>query len=144
MTLVVFGPPRTKKTSNRIVRVGRFNKIIPSAAQVAWADSAAIQLRVQWGRRPPLTGPLHVRAVFYRDKNLGDLCGYMQALGDVLEMPSAKASKRAPAKAGVIENDRQIVSWDGTRLDKDAKNPRVELEITVVEALAVLGHGRTT
>jgi Holliday junction resolvase RusA-like endonuclease len=39
-----------------------------------------------------------------------DLTGLMQATGDILE------------KAGIIANDRDIVSWDGTRiLDKTSK-----------------------
>jgi len=29
-----------------------------------------------------------------------------------------------------VENDRLIVSWDGSRLLKDRDNPRVEIEIT--------------
>ena len=28
-------------------------------------------------------------------------------------------------KAGVVVNDRLIVSWDGSRIYKDAKSPRV-------------------
>jgi hypothetical protein len=138
--LVIVGAPRTKKNSQRVLRFGKFNKVVPSAAAMEWSDEAARQLREQWSGRAPIAGAVHVRAVFYREKNLGDLVGFMQALGDVLEQatPPKKAPKRAPrkppAKAGVIENDRQIVSWDGTRLSKDAARPRVELEIMRVDA----------
>lgn len=35
-------------------------------------------------------------------------------------------------RAGVLANDRQIASWDGSRLDKDASRPRVEVAIEVL------------
>ena len=64
------------------------------------------------------TVPVNVSAAFYRDKLTGDAVGYYQALADALE------------EGRIVENDRLIVSWDGSRLLKDAKNPRIELEIT--------------
>ena len=65
----------------------------------------------------PIDTPVSVAAVFFRDRSVGDLVSYMQALADALE------------KASVITNDRLIVSWDGSRLAKDAQRPRVELVI---------------
>lgn len=121
MRLVILGAPRTKKNSSRIVR----NKatgaamVLPSAAVKAWESSAAYQLMGQW-RRCPITYPVQVSATFYRERAVGDLVNFMQALADALEV------------AKVVQNDRLIVSWDGTRLDKDAQNPRVELEIREV------------
>ena len=32
-------------------------------------------------------------------------------------------------EAGVVTDDMWIRGWDGSRLDKDAKNPRVEIQI---------------
>ena len=55
------------------------------------------QLRRQW-RRSPLTSPIEVRAVFYRERNVRDLVNFMEALADALE------------HAGVIENDRLVLS----------------------------------
>jgi len=115
--LIVFGAPRTKKTSNRIVRAGRRLRVLPSAAHETWARLAIPQLRSQW-HEPPLIGPVAVKAKFYRERSVGDLVNYLEALADALEA------------AGVVGNDRLIQSWDGSRLCKDASAPRVEVEIT--------------
>ena len=36
-------------------------------------------------------------------------------------------------EAGIVENDRLIVSWDGSRLLKDAATPRIEVMLEAVE-----------
>src|SRR5262245_30597687 len=101
--LSIFGPPRTKKNSARIVRAGQRMRILPSVAHQAWAKSAVEQLQHAW-RLPPLDAPVSVAATVYRERGVGDLVNYLQAIADALE------------KAGVVINDRQIVSWDGSRL----------------------------
>jgi len=116
MALVILGPPRTKKNHGRIVRAGKRLRLLPSLAQVDWAKSAIRQLRQQW-RAPTFTTPVSVKARFFRDRAVGDLVNYFQALADALE------------HAGVVVNDRLIVSWDGSRLDKDSMRPPVELEV---------------
>lgn len=30
-------------------------------------------------------------------------------------------------------NDKQIISWDGSRLHHDLKNPRTEVEVEVIQ-----------
>lgn len=121
--LVVYGPPRTKKTSNRIVRAGRRRYVLPSAPHQRWFCAALPQLKAQW-RRLPLAVPVGVRAIFYRDRAVGDLCNYMQALADALE------------RAGVVKNDRLIGSWDGSRLRKDAAHPRVEVTVAKLDEVS--------
>ena len=116
MRFIILGPPRTKKNHGRLVRAGGRLRLLPSAAHEAWARSAIRQLRTQL-RQPAIDVPVAVAATFFRDRNVGDLVNYMQALSDALE------------KAGVITNDRLIVSWDRSRLAKDAQCPRVELEV---------------
>jgi Holliday junction resolvase RusA-like endonuclease len=115
--LIIFGAPRTKKNHSRVVRAGRRLRLLPSAAHERWARSAIPQLRSQW-HAPPLVTPVAVKATFYRERNVGDLVNYLQALADALEA------------AGVVANDRLIASWDGSRLLKDAASPRIEVEIT--------------
>ncbi len=117
--LVVFGAPRTKKNHSRLVRAGRRLRLLPSAAHERWARSAIAQQRSQW-REPPLVAPVAVRATFYRERNVGDLVNYLQALADALEA------------AGVVANDRLIASWDGSRLGKDTGRPRIELELALL------------
>ena len=73
----------------------------------------------------PLSAPVLVEAVVYREANRGDLSGYLDAIGDVLQT------------AGVVANDRQIVGWpmpsDGSLpLRIDRERPRIELVIHVL------------
>ncbi len=35
--------------------------------------------------------------------------------------------------AGIVEDDKWIVSWDGSRLEVDHKRPRVEVELSTVD-----------
>ena len=114
----IFGPPRTKKTSNQIVVVKGRRLVMPSKQWQRWLCDAT----VIGSPNPPLPirAPVNCRALFYRDKNLGDAVGFYQGLADFLE------------KRGYLENDRLIVSWNGSRLLIDRQMPRVEVELTVV------------
>lgn len=134
--LVILGVPMTKKTSPQIARRRDGSPFIVSAERhKKWAEIAAHQLRAQWQGRPPIEGPVHVRALIYRDRAVGDLVAFEQAIGDVLEAPGRTASESTRRrKASVIKNDVQIDSWDGSRRLKDPENPRVELEIRAVAA----------
>ena len=75
-----------------------------------WSETFAC-----YGLRRPIAASVSCSAIFYRDADRGDLVGYMQGLADLLE------------KRGILKNDRQIVSWDGSRLALDRDNPRVEV-----------------
>lgn len=127
--LIISGPPRTKKTSNRLVMAGGRPRVLPSAAWSTWTKSARITvdgLPVSWsGKLSIETGkgllgavPLNCAALFYRDARRGDAVGFYQGLADLLE------------KRGIIPNDACLVSWDGSRLLLDRQNPRVELTLT--------------
>lgn len=120
VTFTLTGAPRTKKTSSRLVRAGGRAVILPSAAYAAWNRLAQIQLaRVRAAATGlPLAGNVNVRALIYREALIGDATGFYQAIADTLQ------------EGGVVVNDRQIVSWDGSRLLKDAAEPRVEIEIS--------------
>jgi len=139
--LVVYGNPRTKKTSNEIhLTVHKKNvvgwvqrqlalindpvrlirailsrvKVQPSKLWRKWAKDAPI---VAGGGGFPVDCPCHVTATFYRERAIGDLLGYMQGIADLLQ------------ERKYITNDRLIVNWDGSRLAKDNERPRVELTI---------------
>ena len=127
MRLTILGPPRTKKNHQRIIRVKGRPVIVQAKTAEGWEASAVAQLREQhesakrWGLglRPGLEKmPRSLRALVYRDRKVGDLGNYLAAVCDALE------------RAGVVENDRLIQSFDGSRLLIDRANPRVELEIT--------------
>lgn len=117
--MVILSPPRTKKNSLRRIKRGNRVFTVGSEAAVKWEQAAVWQLRTQW-RQAPMSSWVQVSAAVYRETAIGDLVGYLQAIGDALE------------KGGVIVNDRLIASWDGSRLLKDANNPRVEIEIEVM------------
>lgn len=126
MKFIVISAPRTKKTSQQIARVRGRTFIVQDKVKAAYQKTAVEQLSAQLaevrrhGDFATFDAPVQVSATFYRDKNLGDLVGYMQMIADCLE------------KAGVVVNDRLIQSWDGTRFTKDAANPRTELEVTAL------------
>jgi len=113
------GAPRTKKTSQRVLRFGKRNKIVPSKAFIAYQNACVAMLQAaRVGCQPD--APMQIRARFFRDKRTGDLLGYAQGIADVLQ------------KAGVISDDKWLLSWDGSRLDHDPKNPRVDLVLTAL------------
>jgi Holliday junction resolvase RusA-like endonuclease len=133
---VVRGAPRTKKTHSRIISIpikGKhrchacghmpgFPKILPSEAYEAW-EAAALRemmtIKPRLGIELPITGPVGVEALIYRDRNVGDLSNYLEAVADMLQA------------AGVLKDDRQIEDWDGSRRLIDRVNPRVEIYIAL-------------
>ncbi len=124
VSFVLFGAPRTKKNSSSIVRAGGRPRIIPSSAYTAWDKLAQSQLaifRASTDWKLPLQCRLNCKALFLRDAERGDAVGYYQALADTLEA------------GGIVVNDSQIVSWDGSRMLKDADKPRT---IVVLEPIA--------
>ena len=135
MTFTIFGPCRTKKTSSQIVHIGKFHKLLPSRPYLEWfalAMQQAPRIRRELAARGahlPLAGLVEVSAVFYRQTCVGDLCGFLQALGDYLQEPRRKPKRNG---AGIIKDDAQIDSWDGSRRAKDAANPRIEVTIRVL------------
>lgn len=132
--------PRTKKNSRRHIKrrsksTGKTITVpLPSdaycemEAQIAqWAHSSlatsAKSLVLDWNLQASrasalhLAQPLNCAAIFYRDALRGDAVGYYQGLADALE------------SAGVLSDDKWIIQWDGSRLAKDAKRPRIEVTL---------------
>lgn len=115
--LVLPGSIRIKKNSKRIVKAGGSRKIVPSKAYKQWENDARKSIMVQL----PVTWDGHAKAVhvqvraFYRGKK-PDLSGVLESVGDCCE--------------GLIWNDDgQIESWDGSRVEHDKKNPRTEIYV---------------
>lgn len=139
LSFTVPGAPRTKKNHGEVVfngprcpccKRGKFPKVLPSPQFREWNEQAQLWLMKVKVVNPP-EGPqrrraiaveVNCRALFYRDKLTGDANGYYQALADALE------------EAGIVENDRLIVSWNGSLLLKDAKNPRIEVTLEAIQA----------
>jgi Holliday junction resolvase RusA-like endonuclease len=101
--------------------------MLGKSRKLADAETEAIQeiKRQAWNVDEPLpvTYPLHVTFLFYRkDKRHTDLSNLYEFPQDCLQ------------KAGIIENDCQIESHDGSRKLYDKDNPRTEIYIERFQA----------
>jgi hypothetical protein len=120
LTIVIPSPPRTKKNSSRIVGTRRGNpRLLPSEAFAAWNAVAQMELAQVRMKETglPFRGPVNLRALFFRHADVGDAVGFYQSLADALQ------------EGRIVENDRQVRQWDGSRLLKDAVNPRIILTV---------------
>jgi hypothetical protein len=96
-------------------------RLLPSQAYRDWeagAVKAVLPVLEPLRRFFPINYSCHLLAKVYRDADRGDWCGYMQGIGDFLE------------DVGIVEDDVLLRSIDGSRLCKDAENPRIELWLT--------------
>lgn len=137
----VHGAPRSKKNSPRVVNIGPmcskcgkrggFPKVLPSLAYEEWEKAALAEcvgikamLRAA-GVELPISAPIGVEALIYRDRNVGDLSNFLEAVGDMMQ------------EAGIITDDKIIEDWDGSRRLIDRSNPRVEIYITILDEIPV-------
>jgi len=126
LIIVIPGRPVTKKNSPVMI-AGR-NLILPSKSYRKYKDFCIGTKKnpgwlMQWGNIQ-FSGPVRIDALYYLPNlaHFPDLCGLFQATGDILEA------------AGIIENDRNIVSWGVSRIAGiDKENPRVEITISETE-----------
>lgn len=90
-----------------------------------WPDDQAFITGEYWRLYPALwpTESVSVAAVYHPPRQGGvlDLSGMLESVGDMLEM------------AGVITNDRQVESWDGSRIRARSDEPRLELQVVNLE-----------
>lgn len=118
MHLTLYGDPRTKKNSARILKShsgGRF--VAPSKAYVDYETDCLRQINRP---RSPISARVNVRCVYYmRTARRVDLANLIEATTDIL------------VKARVLEDDnsRVVAAHDGSRVDYDKKKPRVEIWI---------------
>lgn len=125
MEIVIQGQPRTKKNNSRIALINNKRVILPSKAYELYEKVALIQLaRVQ-----AVHGPVSVLCRYYLQdrKSWPDLVGLLQATSDILQA------------AGVIDDDKYIVNYDGSMIaGLDKNNPRVEIIIHQITENSVL------
>ena len=122
MKLTLYGDPRTKKNSARILRSrsgGRF--VAPSKAYVDYETDCLRQIK-----RPnsPISARVNVRCVYYmKTARRVDLANLIEATTDIL------------VKARVLEDDNSkiVAAHDGSRVELDREKPRVEIEIEEME-----------
>jgi Holliday junction resolvase RusA-like endonuclease len=116
MKLTIHGQPITKKNSQQIVMAGKRPCIVQSKAYRAYEKVAKQQ--VSLGTFEPMPGPVQVRCLYFlATTRTPDLLNLMAATHDILEA------------CGVVLNDEQIKSVDGSRIMGKSPAPRVEIEI---------------
>jgi Holliday junction resolvase RusA-like endonuclease len=143
----ISGRPITKKNSPRIVNIGPmcrvcgkrggFPKVLPSEAYRTWEEDAIRQcmaikpkLRAA-GVELPIVHPVGIEALFYiaptkagaMRLDCPDLSNLMEAVADMLQ------------EAGILQDDRLIADWDGSR--RLLGEPRVEIFIEILEEIPV-------
>lgn len=118
MKLTLYGDPRTKKNSARILRTRSGTPFVaPSKAYVDYETDCLWQIRAP---PAPISARVNVRCVYYMaTRRSVDLANLIEATTDIL------------VKAGVLEDDNSkiVAAHDGSRVELDRKNPRVEIEI---------------
>jgi Holliday junction resolvase RusA-like endonuclease len=126
MKLTLYGNPVTKKNSQRILykftKFGRKTPFIaPSKAYVDYETDCLRQIKKP---HSPISVRVNVRCVYYMaTRRKVDLANLIEATCDIL------------VKAGVLadDNSRIVAAHDGSRVDYDKQNPRVEIWIEEME-----------
>ena len=120
---VIEGPPVVLKNRKQIVSIGGKPRLISSSKARRWIDDAVMQLRTQWAGRSPIAAMVNARITSYLPtRRKTDASNLYQAPEDALQA------------AGVLLDDWQIESHDGSRRSYDKERPRVEIELTEVGA----------
>lgn len=117
------GSIRSKKNSKRIYKQGKFTKVLPSKAYITWEEQARGAVSMQWPYDQPFSfieKPVAVNAQIYYKGQQPDLSGCLESIGDAME-------------GYLWANDKQIISWDGSRLHHNKKNPRTEITVEYKE-----------
>lgn len=122
MHLTLYGEPRTKKNSARIMRSRSGAPFVaPSKAFADYEESCLWQIRAP---QRAISARVNVRCVYYmQTRRRVDLANLIEATCDIL------------VKAGVLEDDNSciVAAHDGSRVDYDKANPRAEIWIKEME-----------
>lgn len=122
MKIILYGDPRTKKNSARILKSrsgGRF--VAPSKAYVDYETDCLRQIRTP---HRPISARVNVRCVYYmKTARRVDLANLIEATTDIL----------VKAKVLADDNSQIVAAHDGSRVEHDKKNPRVEIWIEEME-----------
>lgn len=122
MKIILYGDPRTKKNSARILKAHANCRIVaPSEAFMQYQEKCLWQIKRPYS---PISARVNVRCVYYmKTARRVDLANLIEATTDIL------------VKAHVLEDDNSkiVAAHDGSRVELDRKTPRVEIEIEEME-----------
>ena len=119
------GRPITKKNSQQIRRNKTTGKAFIAQSEAYQNYETECLWRLKTYRGPKFAGSVHLQTRYWMPdrRSWPDLPGLYQATADILE------------KAGIIDNDRDIVCMDGSRIEGvDKENPRVEVVVEEIES----------
>lgn len=105
MELVLYGRPITKKNSSRIIKAGKYHRIVPSKAYVQYEKDCLKQIKAE--NKKNLNSRYNLKCLYYMPtRHRVDLVNLLEATCDIL------------VAAHVIEDDNSkiIVSHDGSRV----------------------------
>lgn len=114
------GQPITKKNSQQIVLIGGRPRIIPSKQYKKYESQSIPQLPFV----DVIDYPINLKCTYFmQTRRKVDLVNLLEATCDIL------------VKAEILADDncKIVVSHDGSRVEYDKENPRVEIEITEVK-----------
>lgn len=117
--IVIQGAPRTKKNSQRIIKIGGHYSIIPSKAYKEYEKSAGSQIKA----KEAIDYPINVKVLYYMPtRRRVDLVNLLEATLDIL------------VRYNVIsdDNSKVVVSMDGSRVLYDKENPRAEIYLEAI------------
>lgn len=124
MKIILFGQPKTKKNSPRIIKARGHPMILPSKAYEDYEKSCLEQLRWMYGDIEPVQGRVSISCMYYlQDDRRCDLANLLEATQDIL------------VKAGFLADDdkKHISPIKNIDYEIDRKNPRVVVDITPTE-----------
>lgn len=122
MHLTIKGCPRTKKNGMVIIRLGNRYSLVPSKQYKAYEKEAIAQIPEELKQH--IDEPVIMTCVYYMETHRRvDLGNLLAATCDIL------------VKAGVLRDDNStiVASHDGSYVDYDKENPRVEVSIQAYE-----------
>ncbi|MBR2800321.1 MAG: RusA family crossover junction endodeoxyribonuclease [Oscillospiraceae bacterium] len=102
----------------------KYKRILPSRAYMEYAEECARQLLAQRATNAGIDYPVNVACVYYMPtRRKVDLTNLNEAIHDILVQNYV-----------LMDDNRDIIAFtDGSRVEYDKKNPRVEITITPVE-----------
>lgn len=124
----IMGHPYVKKSNQQVVYNAALRRRIKidTPSYRAWHDSAVLQVATKRMPIPtvPIDYPINLQCRFFMKSNARtDLSALYEGIQDVL------------VELGVLKDDNWhiVASHDGSGVEKDAENPRMEITITKKE-----------
>ena len=121
MKIVLKGCPITKKNSSRIVRAGQRHILLPSERYMAYEKECRWQINILHLGDMRINSPINLQCVYYMPtRRRVDLVNLLEATCDIL------------VACGVLADDNCniVAAHDGSRVEYDKNNPRVEITIS--------------